>query len=859
MTSIRISEFGGLIPKLDEKLLPPNCAVEAINVDLQGNGLDPLYAPLEKRSFAGSTNVGASMHQMPTACLETVGTVNALAAFVQFTPIGGNYVVQADDYLIYSVMFPADAPNLPTGSVAPGGIDAFFTAGPPLGNINDQFLIGSLTGDINARCRGQWYVRWISLASKVGSTLNAVRLYPGTTGSKVYFGNVYVGNMPIVGNTLTPKKIIFDVDQQSTGTVSNGTGLGQNMDECRIVSIDEDEITLMSDYVAAFHTLYDGAYNVCIAQLDGTSRNKHILVRSKPGITGYFPVRGWSNKDRWGPLSVPYGTGYLQGAWLLAVQLASNTWIQNAGQVEAIGWMGVTKPTVAPVLGAVIGGVGPVVTRSYVYTRVSEDGFESAPSPPVTGSGNRDGTWPLSSISAWAGTDTYNALRSPPKKRIYRTPENSDQYKFVAEIDAATVTIANDTALDDALGEPLATADWDNCPALQGVASWSKGIVGGISNGTQACFCVPYQYHAWPQSHRYTVPYEAVACGVVGDRFVVLTDNKPLFFSGSDPANLFGPDELRVGEPALSLKTTIQTGVGLMYAGRTGWCAISEGGFQNLTRDYMTTEDYAATIIEFTRTLQSSVPSGTVAMFDNRKLYWCEQASGNGYSFEPGAGHRALTKFQIPHTIYAMSYYSPRDKRWVAARENGGAVMKAYNLNANTAQRLKFTWKSKPIRLAKPERLRVGKLDSNEWDSLTNNMRYREGFYETIPAWVTATSYSVGDFVTQGGNTYRCDIAHISGVFAADLAGLRWILTNAVYTIDITGLTQSEAWIYLKVWAEADKATGKVLVFDDFVSSDRPVRFARVMKSDCWQFEIRGNIPISTIELARSEKELGRA
>ena len=43
-------------------------------------------------------------------------------------------------------------------------------------------------------------------------------------------------------------------------------------------------------------------------------------------------------------------------------------------------------------------------------------------------------------------------------------------------------------------------------------------------------------------------------------------------------------------------------------------------------------------------------------------------------------------------------------------------------------------------------------------------------------AWVTATAYAIKDVVTQGGNTYACVTAHTSGVFATDLAAVRWIL-----------------------------------------------------------------------------------
>lgn len=44
-------------------------------------------------------------------------------------------------------------------------------------------------------------------------------------------------------------------------------------------------------------------------------------------------------------------------------------------------------------------------------------------------------------------------------------------------------------------------------------------------------------------------------------------------------------------------------------------------------------------------------------------------------------------------------------------------------------------------------------------------------------AWVTATDYTLGYLATQGGNYYRCIVAHTSGVFANDLISGYWELT----------------------------------------------------------------------------------
>lgn len=43
-------------------------------------------------------------------------------------------------------------------------------------------------------------------------------------------------------------------------------------------------------------------------------------------------------------------------------------------------------------------------------------------------------------------------------------------------------------------------------------------------------------------------------------------------------------------------------------------------------------------------------------------------------------------------------------------------------------------------------------------------------------AWGTATAYALRDLVTQGGSTYICCTAHTSGVFATDLAAVKWLL-----------------------------------------------------------------------------------
>jgi hypothetical protein len=825
MTAIRISEFGGMIPKLDDKALPPNCAVDAINVDLQGQGILPVYAPTLKRLHgAGLPEYEpASIHQTFTACLK-VASLQLNVGYAVQAPDSGNYTVVANDQLVYAVYLPDDVAAV----AGQGAINLHFTSGATLGNINDQNAIGSFTGDISSQAFGKWYVRVITLASVVGLTIDEVRLYHNHAAADMrvaYFGTAFVRSSA----TGAVRAVLFDPESQNDPPITAGGSLTEHF----LTTICEDEHVVVNDNPGNYKP---GQSCVVIpVEFSGSPKGKEIVIRSSQ--PGNKPVSGRSNHDKF--LSYdPAVTNPPQSARAYTLT-DRHEWV---GSNWAWGWVFVDEAlSTGSIL--VVGGAPPVVTRSYCYTLVSPDGLEGPPSEPQTQTGNRDGTWQFQ-MTAPAPNDSFNHVRNPQVKRIYRTPEGSATFRFVAEV-ANTVTTLNDLALDEALGEALATAHYSYVPALRHGAGWINGLVGAITyEQTQAVFCEPYLYHAWPERNRYTLPAPGVACGAFGDRFVVLTARKPVVFTGNLPEELQW-QELQNGEPCISDRGVITADPGVLYPGRTGWWLVNYEGAQNITKEFLSGKNY-----------NDIVDTDTTALFDNRRLVWIKRRQTQGYSFEFGAGPRSLTKFELPEEVHALHYFAPLDIRWAATYGVSGQAMQ--KLFDDTTQPLKWTWKSKLLRLKGPERLKVAKVDSSEWLSLSNNMRYREGFYKTIPAWVTGTAYAIGDFVTQGGNTYRCDVAHVAGVFAADLAALKWILTNTIYSISTAGLIQAENWVYLKVWAEADKDTDKVLVFDDFVVSDKPVRFARVMKSDCWQFELRGNMALSAIEMARSERELGR-
>lgn len=83
-------------------------------------------------------------------------------------------------------------------------------------------------------------------------------------------------------------------------------------------------------------------------------------------------------------------------------------------------------------------------------------------------------------------------------------------------------------------------------------------------------------------------------------------------------------------------------------------------------------------------------------------------------------------------------------------------------------------------------------------------------------AWVTATSYVLGDVVTSSGTAYRCILAHTSAAaFATDLAASKWIVHyTATSTVDTMAALKAAANTYgtvmlLGYYAAGDGGGGK--------------------------------------------------
>lgn len=248
--------------------------------------------------------------------------------------------------------------------------------------------------------------------------------------------------------------------------------------------------------------------------------------------------------------------------------------------------LGVPGPTVAPGV-SVAGGVAPVETRAYVYTRVSAFGEEGPPSPPTSISGNASGTWNITMTAVGAAATGRNLSFT----RIYRTvtgTSGSTAFFFVAQVAIGTLTYADTNATSVVTGNGiLKSTFWTPPPAtLQGMVAMPNGILAGWVGG-DVWFSEPYQPHAWPSTYTLALETPIIGMGVMGQSLIVCTSGTPYTISGVNPASM-AVSRIAAYEPCLSRGSIISTPMGVAYASTNGLAVAVPGAVQIVTRNIIT-------------------------------------------------------------------------------------------------------------------------------------------------------------------------------------------------------------------------------------------------------------------------------
>lgn len=230
-------------------------------------------------------------------------------------------------------------------------------------------------------------------------------------------------------------------------------------------------------------------------------------------------------------------------------------------------------------------GDADMVTRSYVYTGVSDWGEEGLPSAPTDPFDIRyDSTMAVTVKTTFPAP--FNGYIN--RVRLYRTEsgQNGAQFFFVKEAAIASpgadITITDDVQ-PVALGELLPSLTWEMPPNhLQGLVAMPNGFLVGFVGNTLYC-SEAYQPHAWPDEYRKTTEDDIVGLAVFGQTLVVATKGKPYLASGSDPLSLTLA-QLDAHAPCIAKSSVCSVGFGVVFATYDG-LALVAGGVPSIVTD----------------------------------------------------------------------------------------------------------------------------------------------------------------------------------------------------------------------------------------------------------------------------------
>lgn len=261
--------------------------------------------------------------------------------------------------------------------------------------------------------------------------------------------------------------------------------------------------------------------------------------------------------------------------------------------------LGVPAPA-TPLLAVADAGIwtGTLNDYTYVYTFVTDWGWESGPSPAsLVHTRHLDATATLSGFAdAPAGNYGINRIR------IYRTQvgsSGSTDLFFLREIAYGVSSTKDDNRV---LGGVLPTysvstpnSAWLAAPDdLTHLIDLWNGMVAGISGGAVR-ICHPFHTYAWPLMNEVvTTGAKAVALGKAGQSMLVLTNGKPWVISGTSPDSL-DQAPLEFKQSCVSPRSVVSMSTGVAWASGDGLCWWGPGAAPRiLTSGFMTRDDWQA-------------------------------------------------------------------------------------------------------------------------------------------------------------------------------------------------------------------------------------------------------------------------
>lgn len=487
--------------------------------------------------------------------------------------------------------------------------------------------------------------------------------------------------------------------------------------------------------------------------------------------------------------------------------------------------LGIPAPTTAP---TVTPPAGTDVTRSYVYTFISAYGEEGAPSPPTVATGT-SGTWNLSGIQTTVPSPAnYNLA----KTRIYRTIAGTTgtEYYWVGDITFGTATFA-DTISDPvaALNFLMPSLTWLPPPqTLKGLIAHPGGFLIGFT-GRDLYMSAPYQPHAWPVQNIQTCQTEIVGVSVINNVIIVATTSHPYWADGMQPSAVT-LQKIESIDPCISRRSMATTIDGVYYASPQGIVRATGGATQLMTRQLFTREEWQ---LYFSPTTVQAVPYGV--------QYIAFESTATGFIFSPAEQSSPLTtldRFVNVQTIQIDSYSG--DVYLVQ-----GNQVRLWDPPTSTPYT--YTWTSKEYDLPKPVNFGA--------------MRVKfQGSAIKIPVQFLAdytkynnTRYTLGQLAPI--NSRPINGARKLTVAGSPLDPQNRAAINGSTLYPVGALSNPGGGVQVKIYAR-DQSQNWNLVFNWSVVGEQTLRLPSGFKSDGWQIQLVGNVPVYSVAIAETGKEL---
>ncbi len=337
------------------------------------------------------------------------------------------------------------------------------------------------------------------------------------------------------------------------------------------------------------------------------------------------------------------------------------------------------QPLVVEPQGVGDGTIGDVF--SYVYTRVTTWGEESAPSPAtavatlegdqhvrlnnfrygsIATTGNDIAYFRLYRLNSSASGSEYQLVRARPGNlsatAVYDIPvaDVPDSLTYVYD---ANDGVTPDSLSDD-LGAVIQSETWEAPPDdLHALVQCQGSFLAGLS-ANQICFSEPAYGYAWPVEYRLTLSHDGVGLGVLDGAVLALTTAYPTLAIGSDPASM-QKKTLAYNQACVSKQGIVSTEAGVIYPSPDGLCLCDGMAVMVVTRK----ETYSRS------QWKALNPENLVGFYHDGKYYGFFKGTATGIVFDFKGGKDVVSIDLGARLVYGGFVVPEEDALYLLVRE----------------------------------------------------------------------------------------------------------------------------------------------------------------------------------------------